>query len=171
MLDWLLKRAPPVLLDFNEIILDRLWVGSYVLPEHVKRLQLMGITSVINTQTDEDIERYGIETGKLNKAYSSAGIAQRRLPIPDFDEHALFDRVPECVEALESALDGRWSKVYLHCTAGINRSPTVAAAFLMKTRGFDADQARSYLVEHRDCDPYIDVLQRYALCLGPQDGR
>jgi len=160
-----------VLLDCNEIILDRLWVGSYVLPEHVKRLQLMGITSVINMQTDEDIEKYEIETGKLHKAYRGAGIELRRLPIPDFDENALFDRMPEFVEALESTLDGRWSKVYLHCTAGINRSPTAAAAYLMKTRGLSADQARSYLLEHRDCDPYIAVLQRYALCLGPQDGR
>jgi len=171
MLDWLLKGAHPVLLDFDEIILDRLWVGSYVLPEHVKRLQRMGITSVINMQSDEDIDRYEIETGKLDKAYRGAGIELRWLPIPDFDENALFGKIRDCVEAIESALAAPGSKVYLHCTAGINRSPTVAAAFLMKTRGFGADQARSYLLERRDCDPYLAVLQRYALCLVPQDGR
>jgi protein-tyrosine phosphatase len=154
-----------VLLDCNQILPDRLWVGSYVTPDHVKELKLMGITTVLSMQTDEEIEHLGIAVRKLVRAYRDAGIAFCRTPARDFDEEALLANLPACVSELENLLQERWSRVYLHCTAGINRSPTAAAAFLVKARGLSAGEACQYVAERRHCKPYLPVLERYAALL------
>ena len=40
--------------------------------------------------------------------------------------------------------------VYLHCTEGINRAPSVALAYLVRHEGLEVDEA---LAELRGCDP------------------
>jgi protein-tyrosine phosphatase len=66
------------------------------------------------------------------------------------------------VEELESVLKPSDARVYLHCTAGINRSPTLAAAFLIKNKHLSAREAYEYITAKRQCHPYLAVLQEYA---------
>ena len=154
-----------MILDCNEIISDRLWVGSYVRPEDVRYLRQMDITSVLNLQSDRDLSVYGINIKKLLKAFAQADIEMRRVPTADFDKNALSENLPRAVEELEQALAPRWAKAYVHCSAGINRGPTLVAAYLIKTGGRSAKDAYDYLVARRDCNPYLDVLERYAASL------
>jgi len=70
---------------------------------------------------------------KLLAAYKLAAIELRRIPIPDFDRHVLGMHLPQAVEELEDALAPSSGKVYVHCTAGINRGPTLAAAILSRS--------------------------------------
>ena len=69
--------------------------------------------------------------------------------------------LPQAVEELENALVPLGAKVYVHCTAGINRGPTLAAAYLIKADGLTAQEAYSYVIARRDCSPYLDTLQEY----------
>jgi protein-tyrosine phosphatase len=85
------------------------------------------------------------------------------VPVRDFERQDLCDNLSRCVEAIEAALAPGWAKAYLHCTAGINRSPTAAAAYLMKTQGMSAREAHEWLCRHRDCSPYLDVLENYSV--------
>lgn len=147
--------------DCNEMIPDRLWVGAYIRPEQVPVLKLMGITTVVSLQSDDDISSYKIPTRKLEKAYAEAGIDARRAAVPDNDQAALLVTLPTCVAAVAEALEPRWTRVYLHCTAGINRSPTTAAAFLMRARGLFAREAYEYVLARRHCSPYLSVLEQY----------
>ena len=165
MLELSFQGARPVLLDCNQILPDRLWVGSYFVSDHVKQLKLMGMTTVLSMQTDEEIAHFGISIRKLATTCRDAGIALCRTPTRDFDEEALLVSLPACVAELENALQERWSRVYLHCTAGINRSPTAAAAFLVKARSLSAGEACQYVAERRHCKPYLSVLERYAALL------
>ncbi|MBN1571542.1 MAG: dual specificity protein phosphatase family protein [Acidobacteria bacterium] len=150
-----------MILDCNEIIADRLWVGSYIRPEDVRSLRQLEITAILSLQSDQDLAFYNINLKKLMKAYAQADIELRRLPTTDFDKQTLAANLPRAVEELENALAPRWGRVYVHCSAGINRGPTLAAAYLIKVKGMSAQEAYDYIVARRDCSPYLDVLQEY----------
>jgi protein-tyrosine phosphatase len=150
-----------MILDCNEIIPDRMWVGSYIRLEDVSLLRQMGITSILSLQTDQDFAQYNVPIKKLLKSYAQADIEFRRVPTPDFDRQSLLFHLPEAVEELEKALAPRWAKVYVHCTAGINRGPTLAAAYLIKARGLSAQQAYDHIHARRHCGPYLSTLEEY----------
>ncbi len=149
------------MIDLDEIIPDRLWVGAYVRPDTVPELLLLGITTVVSLQTDEDLWLHGITPAELAAAYRKAGIEWRRVPTPDFDSKALAHSLPAAVREVENALGNPDTRLYLHCTVGINRSATTAAGFLILTRGISAKEACQYMTSRRDCNPTFEVLCGY----------
>ncbi len=154
-----------MILDCSEIIQGRLWVGGFVRPEEVRILQQMGITAALSLQSDEDLTNYGISPKELLRAYDLAEMEFRRVPTRDFDKGALAANLPQAVASLEQALAPRWARVYVHCTAGINRGPTLAAAYLIKVRGLSAREAYDYVTAQRNCSPYLATLEEYEASL------
>jgi len=78
--------------------------------------------------------------------------------IHDYDPDAVIDALPAALAVLQGFIgDGRI--VYLHCSEGINRAPSVALAYLVRGEGMDVDTA---LAELRTCDsgarPYAAVV-------------
>jgi protein-tyrosine phosphatase len=157
-----------MIFDYTEIIPDRLYIGTFVRPQDVKSLEQMGITTIVNLQSDADIDNYNLSLKKLLEACSLSEIEHRRFPIPDFDLEALSARLPQAVEEVEEVLCASWAKLYVHCTAGINRSPALAAAYLIKTRGLSACEAYDYVTNRRPCNPYLAILEEYEASLGTE---
>ena len=153
------------MLDINEIIPGRLWVGAYVRAEEVTELERLGITTVVSMQTEEDLRHCGIAFNALEQAYLNSRIRYVRLPVPDFDQDALVRHLPGAIVEIERIMADSSNKVYLHCTAGINRSPTAAAGYLIKSRGISVCEALNYVTSRRDCDPAMDILEKYAIAL------
>ena len=149
------------MLDFDEIVPGRLWVGGRVYEEDVPQLKLLEITTVVSLQTDEDLLDYGISPAGLARAYREAGIELRRVATQDFDQEALRRNLPEAVAQVAEALADPGSRLYLHCSVGINRSPTTAAGFLIRSRGLTACQACDWMTARRDCRPALDILEEY----------
>ena len=147
--------------DCNEIIEERLWVGRYILPDHLEFLDRLGIRAVVNLQSEQDLEQYQISLERLLQFYGRAGIEIRHIPINDFDQNALSANLPAAVRVLEELMDPPGSRVYIHCTAGINRGPTLAAAYLIKARGFSFREAYELLKKQRRCEPFLCVLEEY----------
>jgi protein-tyrosine phosphatase len=156
-----------VTIDYDEIIEDRLWVGSFIRSDEVSKLKSMGITKIISVQSDEDLASHGISLTRILIACRQEGVEYQRIPTPDFDKVALAVNLPLCVAEVEAALSMSESGVYLHCTAGINRAPTIAAAYLIRAHGLSAQAACKYVVERRDCDPYLELLEGYEQNLRP----
>ena len=154
-----------MILDCNEIVQDRLWVGSYIRPEDMPTLRQMGITAIVSMQCDEDISHLKISLKKLLKACTTAEMEFRRIPTRDFDQESLSANLPGAVAEIENVLVPRWARVYIHCTAGINRGPTLAAAYLMKTWDMSAQEAYDYVTTRRHCNPYLAILQKYEASL------
>jgi protein-tyrosine phosphatase len=152
-------------LDCNEIIPNRLWVGAFVRPEEVKLLKQMDITAILSLQSDEDITEWHISQEKLLRACTQADIDFHRIPTEDFDKQALAANLPQAVEELGNILSPRWAKVYVHCTAGINRAPTLAAAYLIKIHRLSAQEACDYVIARRHCSPYRTALEDYEVLL------
>ena len=55
--------------------------------------------------------------------------------------------------------------VYLHCTAGIGRAPTVAIGYLHTCLGWNWDAAVAHVKQARECAPHVEALR---LALGDQ---
>ena len=154
-----------MILDCNEIVADRLWVGSYVQSEDMSRLKQIGITAIVSMQSDQDLLDYKISLKKILKACEAADIEFRRVPTQDFDQKSLSVTLPQAVAEVEKAMTPRWAKIYVHCTAGINRGPTLAAAYLIKNQGLSAQDAYIYVTTRRHCNPYLAVLQQFEASL------
>ncbi len=151
-------------IDFAPIT-DRLSVGSYPQsPEDILHLRAQGITAVLNLQSDADFNARAIRWDLLWKFYLKTGFHVVRVEIIDFRPEDLWAKLASAVEALEGLLSED-HKVYLHCTAGLNRSPSVAIAWLMRARGLGVEEATAFFEERRHCVPYPDVLERWARTL------
>jgi protein-tyrosine phosphatase len=68
-------------------------------------------------------------------------------------------KLPKCVAAVEQILEAG-ETLYLHCTAGINRSPTVAAAYLYGCLHWPLERALEHVRGSRGCCPDADVIRR-----------
>lgn len=143
---------------------DELAVGSYPqTPEQMMYLRdTCGVSAVLNLQSDRDLRTRGIDWTVMWPLYTRLGFSTLRVPIRDFTPADLARRLDEGVESLRSLRAGG-RKVYVHCNAGLNRSPSVLIAFLVADRGLDLAQATDWLATRHDCVPYPDVLREWAL--------
>ena len=155
-----IKKSRVGKMDYNRV-LPELFLGSY--PKGSSDLDLLrqrsGITAVLNLQTDEDMRSLNLEWGSLQAHYRASGIELRHVPIRDFDPTDLREKLPECVRVLDQLLkEGRL--VYVHCTAGAGRSPTVVIAHLHWCRNWDLDEAVAYVKSCRMCSPSIETIRQ-----------
>ena len=138
-------------------ISDNLFVGSCLLDlKEVEELHSLGITAILSLQTEEDMGKRGIEWEE--KAALTAKLAFRSVPVRDFDTADLQRKLPECVMALDGMLKAGHT-VYLHCTAGTGRSPTVAAAYLHWCLAWPLERALTHVREARDCSPNMEAIR------------
>lgn len=143
-------------------ILERLWVGRYPhSPEHVEALASIGVDAVLNLQSDEDLAARGISWSAMWGLYVARGITIERVPIIDFSKRDLLKNLGLAVERLRSLRDGQGKGVYLHCNAGLNRSPTVAIAYLVAVHAMEPEDARAFVEQRHECIPYLDVVQKW----------
>ena len=124
----------------------------------VDELGRLGVTAVLNVQTDADLAVWGIRWDALEAQYRASNIDARRVPIRDFDPDALRRSLPKCVEVLDEFVRGGHT-VYVHCTAGINRSPSTVISYLHWIEGQDLDEAVAHVTQCRCCDPYVEAIR------------
>lgn len=140
-------------------ILSRLYCGSC--PEStgdIDALRSIGIKAVLSLQTDEDLVYWGIKWDRLAAYYRKSGIEVRRVPVRDFSPEDLRRHLPRCVDVLGELLRSEHT-VYVHCNAGVNRSPTVVIAYLHWVEHWDLEQALTHVRACRDCEPYLEAIR------------
>jgi protein-tyrosine phosphatase len=136
-------------------ILPNLAVGSDLrIEEEFQELKSLKITAILSLQTDQD--RSGGIEGEQTAA-RKAGLAFSSVPIEDFNRADLQKYLPDGVAALERMLD-QGHTVYVHCTAGVSRSPTVVVAYLHWCLGFELLQALTHVQKCRVCLPDADAI-------------
>jgi protein-tyrosine phosphatase len=146
--------------DYQQI-LPALFVGSH--PERTEDIEALqrkaGISAVLNLQTDDDIQYLKLQWNSLLMYYSSCGIELRRVPMRDFDPVDLEAKLPSCVAVLHDLIQSSY-RVYLHCSAGTGRSPSVAIAYLCWSSGLELDAAAAHVMQCRPCTPNIEAIRR-----------
>jgi protein-tyrosine phosphatase len=137
-------------------VLPNLAVGSDPrAEEEFQELKTQKITAILSLQTDEDRAEGGIDGERT--AAVQAGLVFCSVPIEDFNRDQLQTCLPDSVIALERMLKQGHS-VYVHCSAGVNRSPTVVAAYLHWCLGYELLQALIHLHACRRCLPDGDAI-------------
>jgi len=154
-------------MEYVELV-SQLFLGSR--PEttaDIDRLRLdSDVTAVLNLQTDDDMRAVHLVWEPLEAHYRNTGIELFRVPVRDFDPVDLREKLPECVRALDHLLAANHS-VYLHCTLGASRSPTVAIAYLCWCRAWNLEEAGTYVKKHWQCSPNMEAV-RHAVWSWPK---
>ncbi len=133
-------------------VLDNLWVGSYPLDaEDVAMLERVGIERVLNLV--EDTEYTPDEREAVEAAYAAAGIAERRVGLTDYAGLPAGE-LESAVRLVSGWLD-EGERTYLHCRAGWQRSPAIAAGVIAVREGIGVEQA---LANVRQRKPSADPL-------------
>jgi Dual specificity phosphatase, catalytic domain len=160
-------RFPGEKLTYAQI-LPRLFIGSHPRSiEDVERLRReAGITAVLNIHTDDDMRAVNLEWPPIEAHYQTCAIVLRRAPMVE-EQIELRAKLYASIQAL-SALIAEGHIVYLHCTAGIGRAPTVAIGYLHTCLGWEWDEAVAHVKLRRECSPHLEALR---LALADQGSR
>ena len=121
--------------------------------EDFEHLRALGVSAVLSLQQTDERDRGSNQEPKNDlKSNVRSEMEFHSIPITDFNRAELQARLPDAVNALAKLLDAGHT-VYLHCTAGVNRSPTVAAAYLHWKKRWPLQRALQHLQNARNCCP------------------
>jgi atypical dual specificity phosphatase len=128
----------------------------------IKNLQAKyGITAILSFQTDDDLKYMGTSYSVIWKMIMINRITPYRIPIKDFNKNDLKSKINQCLDQINSIIN-KGHKLYVHCTAGINRTPTIIAAYLVRFKGMELNDALILIKEMRPIAlPYEDVLSEW----------
>jgi hypothetical protein len=107
---------------------------------------------------DKDLAYWKVDLGEISSRADQLGMRLVRTPAVDFSPHSLRDTLPRAVRALEESR-AAGGKVYVHCTAGLGRSPAVAIAALYWLTPMQLDEAYEFLTGIRPCGPSKDAIR------------
>jgi protein-tyrosine phosphatase len=121
----------------------------------------LGVTAVLNVQTSADMRFSRFDLPDREVAHAELGLLLRWVPIVDLDDRSLQARLPVAVAALEELRRGPPERVvFVHCSAGVERSPTVVAAYLSWHLGHALeDAARSIRAARPIAAPRLAVIR------------
>jgi len=141
------------------IVTREILVGTQVSgTEDFDSLKKLGVGGLLSLQDDDDLRRAGLRWDVLQKAGAERDIDMRRIPIIDFDSGDLISKLDRCVTELDDLLS-EGGRVYVHCTAGINRSVGVVLGYLVIRSRMSVDVAFKLVQSRRpQANPYRSLL-------------
>jgi protein-tyrosine phosphatase len=115
-------------------ITRRVAIGRFTTPERCCHLTEQGVTHILNVG----------DAPTLAEVRGAGFQSVVDIPVAD------LQRIPDatairCLDAIHDALCATDSKLYIHCTAGQNRSPTILWLYLIAC-GIDRDAAKRMIV-------------------------
>jgi len=116
-----------------------------------------GATALLSLQTDACRGVFGIDYDKLRVYGEQNELAMVNAPMLDFDPPDQRRNLPRAVSSLRDLL-AAGHKVYLHCTAGLNRAPLTALGYLTFVEMQPCDDAMALLCGTRpESDPSFEA--------------
>ena len=143
-------------LSFSWVLVDELMVGSAPrLEDDLKKLESEGIKSILTLCSNEEVE---IPEG-IDKLFFRESFV---LPDHTFNTYPKPDEILEVLNILEKIMEH--GPVYVHCFAGIERSPLICMAWLVKKHDMEVNESLRYMMGvHKKTNPLpyqIDCLHK-----------
>jgi atypical dual specificity phosphatase len=114
-------------------------------------------TALLSVQHDECRAAFGIDLDTMRSHAARRGLALANTPMRDFDLADQRQHLAAAVRAL-AALLGHGHRVYVHCTAGINRAPLTVLGYLTFVESLCPHEAFEVLRGGRpEAEPYWDA--------------
>lgn len=153
---WAYARGVPYITGVPILRYSRVTPALYVGPQHrangKRALAQAGIAYILNMRSEFDDATHNLTFDTPpDGSPTDARASYCHLPTPD-DEAPSMAHLAQGIAFIESALDSG-GKVYIHCSAGVGRAPTMAAAYLIR-RGYGADDALDLI---RSARPFITI--------------
>src|SRR5215468_10460454 len=137
---------------FAAVDAGRLYRGGYPDPAELRWLaNSVGVRSVVSLMHDDSPADRSREEARTA---ASLGLQLKEFAMPG-DGRADFELLDAAADAIADGM--REGPVYLHCSAGKQRSNAATAAYRMKHCGWTADQAIDELKVRFDLDPAAEA--------------
>jgi len=146
-IDWMSSESKSFMPnEITEVIPGKLYLGCEMRASKDDELLSLGITHILSV---------------TNSIFPIEGIEHEHFVMSDFGKTELNTVVDKVYPFMESAQQS-WNKLYVHCTFGQNRSPTIIISYLMKNMGLTLYEAHKMVKEKR---PLIHIHPYYAKML------
>jgi protein-tyrosine phosphatase len=134
---------------FNKIGDFPIYIGPYPQNEdEIKALADCNISAVLNVQTDRDLKHRQVDWSHLLRVYKDHNIEITRLPIEDFNQEDLIEKLRSAGDKLNELLSLD-NVVYVHCTAGMSRAAATVIIYLVFYQNYTSEDAYDFIKSHR----------------------
>ena len=106
------------------------------------------VSAVLAVQHDDCLAKQEIDYPRQVRHGRRLGLTMERCPLRDFDPADQRRGLPAAVRGLYGLLR-QGHRVYVHCTAGINRAPLVVLTYLTLVEGIGLEEAMTLLLHAR----------------------
>ena len=136
------KMTGVPLLEYSRVT-ESLYVGPQYRASGKRALLREGITHVVNLRSEFDDKAHGLTLAGDDSTHYCY--------LPTVDDHPISDdHIVRGIAFIDNAIkDG--GRVYIHCSAGVGRAPSLAAAYLI-SRGYNTLDALALIAKAR---PFI----------------
>ena len=116
-----------------------------------------GATAVLSLQSDQCRAHFAIDYARLVDCARTNNVALVNAPMLDFNIGDQRRRLPNAVRTLHNLLDSG-HRVYVHCTAGLNRSPLTILGLFTFVELQSLEQAlQSISAARPEADPSLEA--------------
>ena len=116
--------------DISEIIPGKIYLGTWQGSLQIPKLLQLGIRAVLCINSER------VKSKETLAAYTQANINTKYIEIEDLWTSSIREHLEPAYEFIQTNLSR--GGVYVHCTSGINRSPTIVAYYLLRELRKDA---------------------------------
>lgn len=120
-------------MSMDEVI-ENLWVGDFQAATSIELLNMAGVKYVVSCMR-----------GKVRVHET---MQRHQIPLDDTEEQDVLAYLPATIAFIQKSLSSG-DGVLIHCMAGMSRSATIAAAYLMYSEGLDPNGALELIREVR----------------------
>jgi hypothetical protein len=154
---------------FPSQIDDHVFLSNYGVASNPDILRLLGITHILNCTRDCPFAgSNGVDDSELSA--SSFPFTFLRVPVVDERDQQIHLYFQQGIQFIEGALSTKGSRVIIHCKHGQSRSATIAAAWLIHSKGSTTEGSIAYLQACRPKvspnDGFINQLKAFEESLG-----
>ncbi len=135
-------------LNWGEIT-PRILVGTCPkMPADLGQIRAADVSAVLSLQHDECLAYWRIDEAQMRRHGEKLGLRMERSPMRDFDIPDQQRRLPNAVATLAD-LQAQGHRTYVHCTAGLGRSPLTVLSYLICIEGHSPAEASRLIHQGR----------------------